>query len=566
MSVQTKFPGTTANVSNGVSGEVVWGSMDNVKADDTSYALLTRSINPTTYYLRSSDDMAMSNFGFTIPSTAYIASIQLTVNGRYTGGGTEGVLHWGAYYGNTERETGTFTLTTSDSDLDVLLDTGLFTNTELNSSSFNIRLWFLEDHSGPVTTQYVYIDHVKVAITYGCSVASFVINTYGIDNSASPGETYDQLITTNLPTTGAVCTWSVVSGSLPSGLSLSSYNNYTGRISGTVGTTTGTYNFTVRATYTCDPTIYDDQAYSITVACSGYYITTSSLTDFTEGTAYSLTLAANPSSGGSSWAILSGALPTDVTLNTSTGEISGTPSDAPAAVTITIKRTWSNACTATKTYAMVYNKNQTTTDQIDNATAVTDSGTIDSAGTSYESAYNNVAYVMNMKNGTWTYINNMPFTSAIYRADDNAMLGTRQDTGGVSKINSGDLFDTEDIQAYFQTGFFDFGDRDELREMAPEFSEALKRARAFFCDVKSNAPLRMTVFTEQNSTGVTFTITPATTDNAVYNTVRTALSRDIRGKYISFKIDNYSISGVTVTYCDFWIGEMALKLKPRGLR
>ncbi|MHC4714723.1 MAG: Ig domain-containing protein, partial [Planctomycetota bacterium] len=64
-----------------------------------------------------------------------------------------------------------------------------------------------------------------------------------------------------LAATGGVTpySWSIVSGSLPTGLSL---NSGTGEISGTP-TTGGTSNFTVRATDSNTPADTDDQALSI---------------------------------------------------------------------------------------------------------------------------------------------------------------------------------------------------------------------------------------------------------------------------------------------------------------
>ena len=57
-------------------------------------------------------------------------------------------------------------------------------------------------------------------------------------------------------------------------------------------------------------------------------ITTSSLLDGTKGTSYSQTLAATQSQGTLTWAVTSGSLPTGLSLNSSTGVISGTPTTA----------------------------------------------------------------------------------------------------------------------------------------------------------------------------------------------------------------------------------------------
>ncbi|MHC4714722.1 MAG: putative Ig domain-containing protein [Planctomycetota bacterium] len=147
-----------------------------------------------------------------------------------------------------------------------------------------------------------------------------------------------QITTTSLPdgtisvpysqtvqATGGVTpySWSIISGSLPAGLSL---NSSTGEISGTP-TTEETANFTVQCTDSQDPADTDTQALSITInaAPQPLEITTTSLPDGTVGIGYSQTLQATGGVTPYSWAVISGSLPAGLSLNSSTGEISGTP-------------------------------------------------------------------------------------------------------------------------------------------------------------------------------------------------------------------------------------------------
>ena len=117
--------------------------------------------------------------------------------------------------------------------------------------------------------------------------------------------------------------WALAAGSaeLPAGLALSTG----GELQGTPSAAPGPYNFTVE--------VSDDDGHTATKPLSllidfGIAITTSSLPDGSEGVSYSETLASSGGGGAQAWAIHSGALPTGLALNDSTGEISGTPTVA----------------------------------------------------------------------------------------------------------------------------------------------------------------------------------------------------------------------------------------------
>ncbi|MGH2811589.1 MAG: putative Ig domain-containing protein, partial [Actinomycetota bacterium] len=114
--------------------------------------------------------------------------------------------------------------------------------------------------------------------------------------------------------------WSLSSGSLPQGLSL----NASGEISGTP-TTWGTSNFEVKVTDGSSPVKAATKALSITVG-TAVEITTTSLPDATAGQSYNQTLAATGGETPYTFSLATGALPAGLTLNASTGVISGTPS------------------------------------------------------------------------------------------------------------------------------------------------------------------------------------------------------------------------------------------------
>jgi hypothetical protein len=112
--------------------------------------------------------------------------------------------------------------------------------------------------------------------------------------------------------------WSIILGGLPTGLSL---NSSTGVISGTP-TVLGTNNFTVQVSDAGSLT--DSKPLSITVGAPPT-ITTASLPQGTQGAAYSTTLSATGGTPPYSWSISVGSLPAGLSLNFSTGAISGTP-------------------------------------------------------------------------------------------------------------------------------------------------------------------------------------------------------------------------------------------------
>lgn len=124
--------------------------------------------------------------------------------------------------------------------------------------------------------------------------------------------------------------YNVQSGSLPAGLSL---NTSTGAITGTP-TTAATYNFTVRVTSAGNTA---DQANTVEIRAFPA-ITLAALTDGTISVAYSQSAVASLGWTPYTYAVTSGALPTGLSLNTSTGAITGTPSAA-GSFTPTIRAT-----------------------------------------------------------------------------------------------------------------------------------------------------------------------------------------------------------------------------------
>ena len=147
--------------------------------------------------------------------------------------------------------------------------------------------------------------------------------------------------------------WSIVSGSLPPGLTLSS----AGVISGTPTSNSGSpYVFSLHFTDSATPVETSNaQQLSLTVNASSFAISTASpLPNGTASNFYSQPLSGT---GGlppyTNWTVASGNLPPGLTLNASTGVISGTlASSSPGTYTFTISLTDSLPTTVSKAFSL----------------------------------------------------------------------------------------------------------------------------------------------------------------------------------------------------------------------
>ena len=161
-------------------------------------------------------------------------------------------------------------------------------------------------------------------------------------SNGTQGTAYSQTITASGGS--APYTFAVTAGTLPTGLSLSSG----GVLSGTPSAS-GTFNFTVQAT---DPGFNTgSRSYTVTINLAALTINPSSLPAGTVSTAYSQTVTASGGSAPYSYAVLSGSLPTGLSLNSGTGAITGTPTVA-GSYSFTIQATDATPNTGTRDYTI----------------------------------------------------------------------------------------------------------------------------------------------------------------------------------------------------------------------
>ena len=191
--------------------------------------------------------------------------------------------------------------------------TGAITGTPTTAGTFNFTAQVVDSTGSQAgtTTANCIITIAPAPITLACA-----------GGTAQVGVAYSSA----LIVTGGVApyTFSIISGSLPPGLTL---NASTGAITGTP-TTAGTFNFTAQvvdstgskagtATANCSIVVSPP---AITLACAGGTAQV--------GVPYTSALVATGGTPPYTFSIISGSLPTGLTLNASTGAITGTPTTA----------------------------------------------------------------------------------------------------------------------------------------------------------------------------------------------------------------------------------------------
>jgi len=167
---------------------------------------------------------------------------------------------------------------------------------------------------------------------------TLVVSGLAITTTSLPGgkvgTPYSQALTASGGT--APYTFSLSSGTLPPGITLSG-----NALSGTPSKV-GSYTFTIQVTDHASLTATQQ----FTIAITGLIITTPALPSAAVGTVYSETLAASGTAP-YTWVIAQGSLPNGLTLDTSTGVISGTASAAGTSG-LTIQVTDSTGAVATE--------------------------------------------------------------------------------------------------------------------------------------------------------------------------------------------------------------------------
>src|SRR3954447_1327067 len=135
-----------------------------------------------------------------------------------------------------------------------------------------------------------------------------------------------------------------VDGALPAGITFQDNGNGTGVLSGTPGpNTSGTYPLVFNAEK--NKPHGSSQNFTLTVTCPGIAVVKPVVTTGTVGVPFSQTFTQSGGTPPVSFTINTGTLPPGLTLNPSTGVLSGTPT-APGIFSLTVKVTDVGGCTA----------------------------------------------------------------------------------------------------------------------------------------------------------------------------------------------------------------------------
>lgn len=296
------------------TGTLTWSAGTTLPADGLSLNTATGVVSgtPTSPQVFGITLTVSDTFGQSSPATGFTITVKpapLAITTTTLPQGTIGTAYSQsvAVTGGTTPYTWSVSAGSLPSGLSLNASTGAITGTPTPTavtSSFTIEV---TDSSSP---QMSAPQNLSIAI-------KLVITTTSLPNGAI-GTAYNQTLVAEGGT--PTYTWSVSSGSLPAGLAL---NTSTGAITGTPANNATSQTFTVQVQDSTSPTKQSaTQNLSISIPLT---IETTSLPNGAIGTAYSQTVAVGGGTTPYTFAVSAGTLPDGLSLNSSTGAITGTP-------------------------------------------------------------------------------------------------------------------------------------------------------------------------------------------------------------------------------------------------
>jgi hypothetical protein len=186
-----------------------------------------------------------------------------------------------------------------------LSSAGVFSGTPTATGTSNFTVRVTDGNSISVQKAFTLVVGTAVTITTSSPLTTALLGVSYVQTLSATGGTTPY-------------TWSVFSGSLPPGLTLTGAT-----ITGTP-TTAGTFNFTIRVTDSSTPAKTFDRAFTLDVVLPLMIATAATLPSGMPGVAYSQSLSAAGGLSPYSWSIISGALPAGLSMSPA-GVITGTP-------------------------------------------------------------------------------------------------------------------------------------------------------------------------------------------------------------------------------------------------
>jgi hypothetical protein len=218
-------------------------------------------------------------------------------------------------------------------------NTGVLSGTPTASGNYSFGIKLIDSSSS--------VQSATTTVSLPVVTAAPVTAPLSITSTSIPAGTIGSAYSTLLQSSGGTApyAWSITSGGLPNGLSLSAT---TGLIFGTP-TAVGTTKFTAAIADSSNPSQTKSVSLTLVVAPTPLVITTSGLPSGTIGSTYTTLLQATGGIAPYAWSITSGSLPAGLSLAAATGIISGTPTTVG---TFTFTATTADAGTQTKSVSL----------------------------------------------------------------------------------------------------------------------------------------------------------------------------------------------------------------------
>jgi len=311
---QASFPISSFSTGNHTIFATYSGNSDFLASTS---AIFVQTVNQATTSTTLNSSLNPSTLGQTVTFTA---TVTVNMPGAGTPSGSVNFFDGSTMIGSGTLSAGVATFATSN----------------LSLGTHSITAQYLGDNNFSGST--------SATLTQMVNCPTITISPASLPNS-QVNTTYNQRLTASGGTTPY--TFSVISGNLPTGLSLSP----NGVLAGTP-TVTNIFNFTIQVSdaNNCMAT----RNYVISISCAAINITPISLPNVIVNTVYpTQTLVANGGIAPYNFTVSNGTLPTGLTLTTA-GVLSGTPTSI-GTFNFTVTVTDTNSCVGTIIYTIVVN-------------------------------------------------------------------------------------------------------------------------------------------------------------------------------------------------------------------